>query len=142
MNKKTLRDIDLKGKKVIMRVDFNVPVKEGVIKDDTRIKGALPSIKYVLEQGGSLILMSHMGRPDEKGITSDTTMKIVADYLSKLLEKPVAFVADCANADAEVAAMKAGDIVMLENTRYHKEDRHFSCRLFDGTGNRIFGQRG
>jgi len=66
MNKKTLRDVDLKGKKVIMRVDFNVPVKEGVIKDDTRIKGALPSIKYVLEQGGSLILMSHMGRPDEK----------------------------------------------------------------------------
>ena len=63
MNKKTLRDVDLKGKKVVMRVDFNVPVKDGVIKDDTRIKGALPSIKYVLEQGGSLVLMSHMGRP-------------------------------------------------------------------------------
>ena len=123
MNKKTLRDVDLKGKKVIMRVDFNVPVKEGVIKDDTRIKGALPSIKYVLEQGGSLILMSHMGRPDEKGITSDTTMKIVADYLSKLLEKPVVFVADCANADAEVAAMKPGDIVMHENTRRDPDAR-------------------
>lgn len=123
MNKKTLRDVDLNNKKVIMRVDFNVPVKEGVIKDDTRIKGALPSIKYVLENGGSLILMSHMGRPDEKGITSDTTMKIVADYLSKLLEKPVTFVADCAEADAAVAAMKAGDIVMLENTRYHKEEQ-------------------
>ena len=61
MNKKTLRDIDLKGKRVLMRVDFNVPIKEGVIKDDTRIKGALPSIKYVLEQGGSLVLMSHLG---------------------------------------------------------------------------------
>ena len=63
MDKKTLRDVDLKGKRVVMRVDFNVPVKDGVIKDDTRIKGALPSIKYVLEQGGSLGLMSHMGSP-------------------------------------------------------------------------------
>ncbi len=123
MNKKTLRDVDLKGKRVIMRVDFNVPVKEGVIKDDTRIQGALPSIKYVLEQGGKLILMSHMGRPDEKGITPDTSMKIVADYLSKLLGKEIVFVADCAKADAEVAAMKDGDIVMLENTRYHKEEQ-------------------
>lgn len=140
MNKKTLRDIDLKGKKVIMRVDFNVPVKEGVIKDDTRIKGALPSIKYVLEQGGSLILMSHMGRPDEKGITSDTTMKIVADYLSKLLGKPVAFVADCANADAEVAAMKAGDIVMLENTRYHKEEQA-KCKQKEGESDEEFKAR-
>ncbi|MDX8415261.1 phosphoglycerate kinase [Intestinicryptomonas porci] len=140
MNKKTLRDIDLKGKKVIMRVDFNVPVKEGVIKDDTRIKGALPSIKYVLEQGGSLILMSHMGRPDEKGITSDTTMKIVADYLSKLLGKPVVFVADCANADAEVAAMKAGDIVMLENTRYHKEEQA-KCKQKEGESDEEFKAR-
>lgn len=140
MNKKTLRDVDLKGKKVIMRVDFNVPVKEGVIKDDTRIKGALPSIKYVLEQGGSLILMSHMGRPDEKGITSDTTMKIVADYLSKLLEKPVVFVADCANADAEVAAMKPGDIVMLENTRYHKEEQA-KCKPNDGESDEEFKAR-
>lgn len=123
MNKKTLRDIDLKGKRVIMRVDFNVPVKDGVIKDDTRIQGALPSIKYVLDNGGKLILMSHMGRPDEKGITGDTTMKIVADYLSKLLGKDIVFVADCAAADAEVAAMKDGDIVMLENTRYHKEEQ-------------------
>lgn len=140
MNKKTLRDVDLKGKKVIMRVDFNVPVKEGVIKDDTRIKGALPSIKYVLEQGGSLILMSHMGRPDEKGITSDTTMKIVADYLSKLLGKPVVFVADCANADAEVAAMKPGDIVMLENTRYHKEEQA-KCKPRDGESDEEFKAR-
>ena len=140
MNKKTLRDIDLKGKKVIMRVDFNVPVKEGVIKDDTRIKGALPSIKYVLDQGGSLILMSHMGRPDEKGITPDTTMKIVADYLSKLLEKPVKFVADCAAADAEAAAMKAGDIVMLENTRYHKEEQA-KCKQKDGESDEDFKAR-
>ena len=123
MNKKTLRDVELKGKRVIMRVDFNVPVKEGVIKDDTRIRGALPSIKYVIENGGKLILMSHMGRPDEKGITPDTSMKIVADYLGKLLNKNIVFVADCAKADAEVAAMHDGDIVMLENTRYHKEEQ-------------------
>jgi len=140
MNKKTLRDVDLKGKRVIMRVDFNVPVKEGVIKDDTRIKGALPSIQYVLEQGGKLILMSHMGRPDEKGITPDTTMKIVADYLAKLLGKPITFVADCAKADAEVAAMKEGDIVMLENTRYHKEEQA-KCKQKDGESDEDFKAR-
>jgi len=123
MNKKTLRDVDLKGKRVVMRVDFNVPLKEGVIKDDTRIKGALPSIQYVLEQGGSLVLMSHLGRPDEKGITNDTSLKPVAEYLSKLLGKPVTFVPDCGKADAEVAAMKPGDVVMLENTRYYKEEQ-------------------
>ena len=140
MNKKTLRDVDLKGKKVVMRVDFNVPVKEGQIKDDTRIKGALPSIKYVLEQGGSLVLMSHMGRPDEKGITPDTTMKIVADYLSKMLDKPVTFVPDCAAADKEVAAMKPGDIVMLENTRYHKEEQA-KCKQKDGESDEDFKAR-
>ncbi len=140
MNKKTLRDVDLKGKRVIMRVDFNVPVKEGVIKDDTRIQGALPSIKYVLEQGGKLILMSHMGRPDEKGITSDTTMKIVADYLGKLLGKDIVFAADCGAADAEVAAMKDGDIVMLENTRYHKEEQA-KCKQKDGESDEDFKAR-
>ena len=123
MNKKTLRDIDLKGKRVVMRVDFNVPVKEGVIKDDTRIKGALASINYVLEQGGSLVLMSHPGRPDEKGITGDTTLKTVAAYLSNILGKEVAFAEDCGDADAKVAAMKPGDVLMLENTRYHKEEQ-------------------
>ena len=123
MDKKTLKDIDLKGKRVVMRVDFNVPVKEGVIKDDTRIKGALPSINYVLDNGGSLVLMSHMGRPDEKGITGDTTMKIVADYLSKLLGKEVKFAEDCGAADEVAKALKPGEILMLENTRYHKEEQ-------------------
>ena len=140
MNKMTLRDVDLKGKKVIMRVDFNVPVKEGVIKDDTRIKGALPSIKYVLDNGGKLILMSHMGRPDEKGITPDTTMKIVADYLGKMLGRNIVFVADCAKADAEVAAMKDGDIVMLENTRYHKEEQA-KCKQKEGESEADFKAR-
>ena len=123
MDKKTLKDIDLKGKKVVMRVDFNVPVKDGVIKDDTRIKGALASINYVLENGGSLILMSHMGRPDEKGITGDTTMKIVADYLSKMIGREVKFAEDCGAADAAAAALQPGEILMLENTRYHKEEQ-------------------
>ena len=123
MDKKTLKDIDLKGKKVVMRVDFNVPVKEGVIKDDTRIKGALASINYVLDNGGSLILMSHMGRPDEKGITGDTTMKIVAEYLSKMINKEVKFAEDCGAADEAAAALQPGEILMLENTRYHKEEQ-------------------
>ena len=123
MDKKTLKDIDLKGKKVVMRVDFNVPVKEGVIKDDTRIKGALASINYVLDNGGSLILMSHMGRPDEKGITGDTTMKIVAEYLSKMIGKEVKFAEDCGAADEAAAALQPGEILMLENTRYHKEEQ-------------------
>ena len=123
MNTKTLRDVDVQGKRVLMRVDFNVPVKEGAIKDDTRIVGALPSIQYVIEHGGRLILMSHMGRPDEKGITADTTMKIVADALAAKLGRPVAFAADCAAADAEVAALKDGDVLVLENTRYHKEEQ-------------------
>ena len=106
-----------------MRVDFNVPIKEGVIKDDTRIKGALPSIKYVLDNGGSLVLMSHLGRPAEKGYEADFSLKPVAEYLSKMLGKPVAFAADCANADKEVAAMKPGDVLMLENTRFYKEEQ-------------------
>ena len=123
MNKKTLRDVDLKGKRVVMRVDFNVPIKEGVIKDDTRIKGALPSIQYVLEQGGSLVLMSHLGRPAEKGYEADFSLKPVAEYLSKMLGKPVTFAPDCANADDIVKAMKPGDVVMLENTRFYKEEQ-------------------
>ena len=140
INKKTLKDIELAGKKVVMRVDFNVPVKNGVISDDTRIQGALPSIKYVLENGGKLILMSHMGRPDEKGINSDNTMKLVADYLAKLIGKDIVFVEDCANADAQVAAMKDGDIIMLENTRYHKEEQA-KCKQKDGESDEDFKAR-
>ena len=140
MNKKTLKDIALQGKRVVMRVDFNVPIKEGVIKDDTRIKGALPSINYVLEQGGSLVLMSHLGRPDEKGITGDTTLKIVADYLSKMINKDIVFVDDCAKADDAVAAMKPGDIVMLENTRYHKEEQA-KCKQKEGEADDAFAAR-
>ena len=123
MTKKTLRDVELAGKRVLMRVDFNVPIKEGVITDDTRIKGALPSIKYVLEKGGSLVLMSHLGRPKGKGYESSLSLKLVVEYLSKILDKPVTFAPDCQDADAEVAAMNPGDIVMLENTRFYVEEQ-------------------
>ena len=123
MNKKTIRDIALKGKRVVMRVDFNVPVKNGAIGDDTRVRAALPSIQRILDQGASLVLMSHLGRPDEKGITGDTTLKPVADLLAKLLGRPVAFAPDCMKAESAVAALKPGDVLMLENTRYHKEEQ-------------------
>ncbi len=122
MAKKTLRDVALNGKRVVMRVDFNVPIKEGVIKDDTRIKGALPSIKYVLENGGSLVLMSHLGRPSGKGYEADFSLKPVAEYLAKMLDKPVQFAADCADASAQAAALKPGEVLMLENTRFYKEE--------------------
>lgn len=122
MNKKTLRDVDLKGKRVVMRVDFNVPIKEGSIKDDTRIKGALPSIRHVLDNGGSLVLMSHLGRPKGKGYEAEFSLKPVAEYLANLLGRPVVFAPDCANADADVAALQPGGIVMLENTRFYKAE--------------------
>ncbi len=120
--KKTLRDVDLNGKRVVMRVDFNVPMAEGQIKDDTRIQGALPSIRYVLENGGSLVLMSHLGRPKGKGYEADFSLKPVAEYLAKVLGKPVAFAPDCMAADEQVAAMKPGDVVLLENTRFYKAE--------------------
>ena len=122
MNKKTLKDVDLKGKRVVMRVDFNVPIKEGKIGDDTRVTAALPSIRYVLEQGASLVLMSHLGRPKGKGYEAEFSLKPVADHLAKLLGQPVAFAADCQAADADVAALKPGGVLVLENTRFYKEE--------------------
>ena len=122
MNKKTLRDVDLAGKRVVMRVDFNVPMKDGVIKDDTRIQGALGSIKYVLDNGGSLVLMSHLGRPKGKGYEPEFSLKPVAEYLSKCLGKPVAFAPDCLKAAEQAAALKPGEVLMLENTRFYKEE--------------------
>lgn len=132
MAKKTLRDVDLKGKRVVMRVDFNVPMAKdgsGKITDDTRIVAALPSIRYVLEQGGSLVLMSHLGRP--KGVklgqsanpdNAAFTLKPVAEALAEKLGMPVKFVSDCMAADAEVAALKPGEVVLLENTRFYKAE--------------------
>ncbi len=122
-SKKTIRDIDVKGKKVLVRVDFNVPMKDGVITDDTRITAALPTIKYLLEHGAAVILCSHLGRP-KGGPDPKFTLAPVAEYLGKLLGKKVAFAADCVGAPAEATAraLKAGEVLVLENTRFHPEE--------------------
>ena len=125
MAKKTLRDVDLAGKRVLMRVDFNVPMAKdgsGKITDDTRVQAALPSIKYVLEQGASLVLMSHLGRPKGKGYEAEFSLKPVAEHLSACLGKPVAFAPDCMAADDIVAALKPGEVCLLENTRFYKAE--------------------
>jgi len=119
-NKKTIRDIDVKGKRVLVRVDFNVPVKEGKVGDDTRIQAALPTLEYLLEHGAALILCSHLGRPKGEPLP-EYSLKPVADYLASLLGKPVTFAEDCIGPKAEVAAraLNPGDVLLLENTRYH-----------------------
>lgn len=122
-NKKTVRDIDVKGKRVLVRVDFNVPTKEGKVGDDTRIRAALPTINYLLEKGAAVILCSHLGRP-KGGPDPKYTMKPVAEYLGKLMGKPVAFAEDCIGPVAEAAAkaLKPGEVLVLENTRFHPEE--------------------
>ena len=122
-NKKTVRDIDVKGKKVFVRVDFNVPVKDGVVGDDTRIQAALPTIRYLLDKGAAVILASHLGRP-KGGPEAKFSLKPVADHLSKLLGKPVSFADDCIGPVAEQAAkaLKSGEVLVLENTRFHPEE--------------------
>jgi len=122
MNKMTVRDISLKGKRVLMRVDFNVPMANGVVTDDKRIKAALPTIQYVLEQGASLILMSHLGRPKGTGFEPSFSLKAAAEALATLLGKPVQMAPDCVGPEVEAiaSALKPGDVLMLENTRFHK----------------------
>ncbi len=125
MAKMTLRDVDLAGKRVVMRVDFNVPMAKdgsGKITDDTRVQAALPSIKYVLEQGASLVLMSHLGRPKGKGYEAEFSLKPVAEHLAACLGKPVAFAPDCMAADDIVKALKPGEVCLLENTRFYKAE--------------------
>jgi phosphoglycerate kinase len=120
MNKKTVKDIDLKGKRVFMRVDFNVPMAEGKVTDDKRIKAALPTIKYVLEQGAALILASHLGRP-KGGPDPEFSLKAAAEVLAGHLGKPVQMAPDCVGPEVEkmAKALKPGDVLMLENTRFH-----------------------
>ncbi len=144
MKKKTVKDIDVRGKRILMRVDFNVPMKDGVVQDDTRIKAALPTIKYVLEHGAkSLVLMSHLGDPkkdmqkakekaekdgkpfdEKKYIDGKHKMAPVAAQLAKLLGKEVKLAPVCMGpeTDAMVKAIPQGGILMLENTRFHKEE--------------------
>ena len=125
MSKKTIRDIDLAGKRVVMRADFNVPMAKdgsGKITDDTRIQAALPSIKYILDKGASLVLMSHLGRPKGKGFEPEFTLKPVADRLAELIGREVKFAPDCMAADEIAAALKPGEVVLLENTRFYKAE--------------------
>ena len=123
MAKKTVSDLTVDGKRVLMRADFNVPLDGSTITDDRRITQAMPTIKSVIDRGGKLILMSHLGRP-KGGPEAKYSLKPVADHLTKLLGKPVKFVNDCIGVDAEsaVGSMKNGDVVLLENLRFHKEE--------------------
>lgn len=123
MAKKTIADIDLKDKRVLMRVDFNVPLKDGKVTDDTRIVAALPSIKNVMESGGKLVLMSHCGRPDGEA-KPEFSLKPAAMKLAELLGQPVPLAPDCVGVEVKkmVEEMKAGDVILLENVRFHKEE--------------------
>jgi len=123
MAKKTVADVNVQGKKVLMRVDFNVPIEGGKITDDRRIVQALPTIKDVVGRGGRLILMSHLGRP-KGGPEAKFSLKPVAERLSQLLGKPVKFAEDCIGPAVEqlAAGLKDGDVLLLENLRFHKEE--------------------
>jgi 3-phosphoglycerate kinase len=123
MAKKIVTDVDVKGKKVLMRVDFNVPLDGSKITDDRRIVQAMPTIKSVIERGGRVILMSHLGRP-KGGPEAKYSLKPAADRLGKLLGKPVLFATDCIGPDVEklAAGLKDGDVLLLENLRFHKQE--------------------
>lgn len=131
MRKKTIKDVDINGKRVFIRVDFNVPIKNGVIEDDTRIKGALPTIRYAVEQGAKVILASHLGRPlkdkkkaDEKGLPYDTakySLRPVFEYLESLSDINIAFADDSIgeSVNGSVNALTTGEVLLLENLRLH-----------------------
>ncbi len=116
-----INDYDFAGKKAIVRVDFNVPLQDGKITDDTRIRGALPTLKLILEKGGSLIIMSHMGKPKGK-VKAELSLSQIVDAVSERLGVPVKFAADCQKADAEVAELKPGEVLLLENLRFYPEE--------------------
>jgi len=123
MNKLTVEDLDLKGKRVLMRVDFNVPLKGAMVADDKRIRAALPTIKYITNAGGRLILMSHLGRPGGRRVP-ELSLEPCVTVLNALLGKKVTFADDCIGkaVEAAVASLEEGDILLLENLRYYKEE--------------------
>ncbi|MEB2332717.1 MAG: phosphoglycerate kinase [Anaerolineaceae bacterium] len=123
MNKKTVKDIDLKNKRVLMRVDFNVPMADGKVTDDKRIRAALPTIQYCLDQNASIILMSHLGRP-KSASDSEFSLRAASEVLSTLLARPVQMAPDCVGPEVEAMAkaLKPGEVLMLENTRFHVEE--------------------
>src|SRR5438270_2909867 len=124
---KTIRDLKLTGKRVLMRVDFNVPQdkKTGAITNNQRVVAALPTIRYALDQGAAVVLMSHLGRPDGQKIAK-FSLRPVATELEKLLGKKITFLDDCVGPSVEAACapgkLKAGDVVLLENLRFHIEE--------------------
>ena len=125
MNKITVKDVEVKGKRVLVRVDFNVPLDEktGDIADDNRIRAVVPTIKYLKDRGAKVILMSHLGRPGGK-VVENLRLNTVAGRLSQILRQPVAMAPDCIGADVEnmAVAMNTGDVLMLENLRFHREE--------------------
>ena len=117
-----IRNYDFAGKKAIVRVDFNVPIQDGKITDDTRIRGAVPTLKLILEKGGALIIMSHMGKPKGK-VKPELSLGQIREAVAAALGVPeVKFAPDCAHADAEVAALNPGEVLLLENLRYYPEE--------------------
>ena len=134
MNKLTMNDVDLRGKRVFIRVDFNVPLKDGVVTDDTRIRETLPTLRLAIQKGGRLVLASHLGRP-KGGPDPKFSLKPAAKELEELLGKPVAFANDCVGADAEAKSksLQDGEVLVLENVRFHaeeeKNDEAFSQKL-------------
>ena len=123
-SKKMVTDLDVKGKKVLVRVDFNVPIEDGKVGDDTRIQAALPTINYLLEHEAAVILCSHLGRPKGE-VKPGLSLKPVAEYLDNLIDAPVHFAEDCIGEKAESAAeaLKTGQVLVLENTRFHAGEK-------------------
>src|SRR5262245_23693391 len=122
--KLSIKDLDLKGKRLFLRVDFNVPLKNGVIGDDTRIRASIPTIQYAIDKGATVILASHLGRPKGKP-DAQYSLKPVAERLGQLLGRPVEFADDCIGPKAEHAvdhAKKSGAVVLLENLRFYAEE--------------------